>query len=104
MTPTDIKPSSTRRAIRVIRRSCGSDRDWRRLMARYLKVPDRDSFQVDHVALQLFSSGDGARGNVNSPSSLNQAIPTTFEPDLPATEAAQRATDHADQLSTDVEV
>ena len=55
-------------------------------MARYLKVPDRDSFQVDHVALQLFSSGDGARGSVNCPSSLNEGIPTVFEPDLPAPE------------------
>jgi hypothetical protein len=27
-----------------------------------------------------------------------------FEPDLPAREAANRATDYADQLSTDVEV
>ena len=73
-------------------------------MARYLKVPDPDSFQVDHVALQLFSSGDGARGSVNCPSRLNEGIPTTFEPDLVAPEAAQRATDYADQLSTDVEV
>ena len=73
-------------------------------MARYLKVPDRASFQVDHVALQLFSSGDGARGSVNCPSRLNEGIPTTFEPDIPAPEAAQRATDYADQLSTDVEV
>jgi hypothetical protein len=73
-------------------------------MARYLKVPDRDSFQVDHVALQLFSSGDGARGSVNCPSSLNEGIPTVFEPDLAAPEAARRATDYAEQLSTDVEV
>ncbi len=73
-------------------------------MARYLKVPDRDSFQVDHVALQLFSSGDGARGSVNAPSKLNEGIPTVFEPDLPASEAARHAADYADQLSTDVEV
>ena len=72
-------------------------------MAKYLKVPDRDSFQVDHVALQLFSSGDGARGSVNCPSSLNEGT-TVFEPDLPATVAAHRATYYADQLSTDVEV
>ena len=60
-------------------------------MPRYLKVPDRDFFQVDHVAFQLFSSGDGARGSVNCPSRLTEGIPTTFEPDLPAPEAAQRA-------------
>jgi len=59
---------------------------------------------MDHVALQLFSSGDGARGSVNSPSSLNEGIPTVFEPDLPAAEAVRRATDYAHQLSTDVEV
>jgi hypothetical protein len=52
-------------------------------MAKYLNVPDRDSFQVDHVALQLFRSADGARGSVNCPSRLNEGIPTTFEPDLP---------------------
>ena len=73
-------------------------------MPRYVKVPDRDSFQVDHVALQLFSSADGARGSVNSPSNLNQGIATVFEPDLPAFEAVRHATDYADQLSTDVEV
>ena len=73
-------------------------------MAKYLKVPDRDSFQVDHIALQLFRGSDGARGSVNCPSRLNEGIPTTFEPDLPAKEAAQRATDYADQLSTNVEV
>jgi hypothetical protein len=75
-----------------------------RLMARFVKIPDRDSFQVDRVALQLFSSSDGARGSVNSPSNLNEGIPTVFEPDLAAPEAAHRATDYADQLSTDVEV
>ena len=45
-----------------------------------------------------------ARANRAFPSSLNQGIPTTFEPDLPALKAAQRATGYADQLSTDVEV
>jgi hypothetical protein len=73
-------------------------------MARYLKVPDLDSFQVDHVALHLFSSANGARGSVNSPSNLNQGQPTIFEPDLPAREAAHHATEYANQLSTDVEV
>jgi hypothetical protein len=72
----------------------GSERDWRQQMAKYLKVPDRDSFQVDHVALQLFRSADGARGSVNCPSRLNEGIPTTFEPDLLAPEArsARRTT------------
>jgi len=55
----------------------------------------RDSFQVDHVALQLFSSGDGARGSVNAPSKLTEGIPTVFEPDLPASEAARHAADYA---------
>ena len=63
-------------------------------MARYLKVPDPRSFEMDHVAFQLFSSGDGARGGVNSPSRLNEGIPTTFEPELPAPEgrSARRTT------------
>ncbi len=73
-------------------------------MARFSKIPDRDSFQVDRVALQLFSSSDGARGSVNSPGNLTEGIPTVFEPDLPASEAARHAADYADQLATDVEV
>jgi hypothetical protein len=57
-------------------------------MARYFKVPDRDSFQVDHVALQLFSSGDGAwQRKLSWP--LERRNTNNFEPDLPAPEAAQ---------------